>query len=211
MRRRRGALIAVIVCAAAPGLNAQSFALQGLAAHSTHSLVGNLLGGEVMFRVPLDRDLLSLQVGVAHLAGSSTRFETTCHGFIVQENCEPEPVAGDARLTNGSFELGVRLVGGPQAALRVLGGFRLAEVRASWQGQNTGRTFSGNRTWWGGEIGLEGSLAPWSRLPLALQVSGGVTRWAPFQLYHVADAYLPLDVSSTLATARVGLVWRPGR
>jgi hypothetical protein len=36
-------------------------------------------------------------------------------------------------------------------------------------------------------------------------------RHNPFQLYYLADAYLPLDVPSTLATARVGLVWRPGR
>jgi hypothetical protein len=203
------ALLVVAASGGASRLAAQSFALQGLAAHSTHSLVGNLLGGEAVFRIPLDRDLLSLQVGVTHLAGNSTRFETTCHGFIVQEHCEPEPVAGDAHLTNGSLELGVRLVGGPQAALRVLSGFRLAEVHAVWQGQSTGRAFSGDRTWWGGEIGLEGSLAPWSRVPLALQVSGGVTRWAPFQLYHIADAYLPLDESSTLATVRLGIVWRP--
>ena len=44
-----------------------------------------------------------------------------------------------------------------------------------------------------------------------LQFSGGLMRLNPFQLYYLADAYLPLDVPSTLATARVGLVWRPGR
>jgi hypothetical protein len=210
-RRCFGIIAAALAFGAAPRVGAQSVALQGLAAYSTHSLLGNLLGGEAVFRIPLDRDLLSLQVGVAHLAGSSDRFESTCHGFIQQQNCEPEPVGGNAHLTHGSLELGVRLAGGPQAALRLLGGFRLAQVHASWRGQSTGRTFSGDRTWWGGDIGLEGTLTPWRGLPVGLQLSGGVTRWAPFQLYHVADAYLPLDVASTLATARVGLVWRPGQ
>ncbi|HEU5219535.1 MAG TPA: hypothetical protein VFU23_12825 [Gemmatimonadales bacterium] len=209
MPSRLCVLAAVIVCAPAPGLRAQSFALQGLAAHSTHSLVGSLLGGEAVFRIPLDRELVSLQIGVAYLAGSSSRFETTCHGFIQQPSCEPEPVSGNARLTNGSLELGVRLWGPSYAALRILGGLRLAEVHASWRGLSTNRDFAGDRTWWGVDLGLEGTLAPWRRLPVGLQLSGGLTRMRAFQSFFVADAYTPLDVSSTLATVRVGLVWRP--
>jgi len=209
-RRRLGLLTAVLV-GAAPGLNAQALAVQGLAAHSTHPLVGNLLGGEVVFRVPLAAEVVTLQAGVARLGGTSSQFTSTCHGFIFQDHCEPEPVAGDAHLTNGSLALGVRLAGGPRAELRVLGGLRLSQVHVAWRGLSTGRDYAGDRTWWGVDIGLEGTLAPWRRLPIGLQVSGGISRLQPFQTYFVADGYTPLVASSTLATVRVGFVWHTAR
>ena len=150
------AMLTAVLLGASAGAHAQSLAIQGLAAHSSHSLVGNLLGGEVVFSLPLHADAVTLQAGVARLGGKSSQFTSTCHGFIAQDHCEPEPVAGDARLTSGSIDLGVRLWRRAYAAVHMLGGVRLAQVHAAWRGASTNRTFAGDRTWWGGGSAWKG-------------------------------------------------------
>jgi hypothetical protein len=85
----------------------------------------------------------------------------------------------------------------------------LASLRADTRGLSTGATLTASKMLWGALIGARVTWTPVTRVPVALEIAGGVGGLMPLVQDVVADGYTPFEAGFDVRQARLGVVWQP--
>jgi len=77
----------------------------------------------------------------------------------------------------------------------------LASLRADTRGLTSGQTLTASKTLWGGLVGAHAAWTPVARVPVALQIAGGVGGVMPIARELVVDGYTVRAWHSSQAVA----------
>ena len=62
---------------------------------------------------------------------------------------------------------------------------------------------------WGGLIGAHAAWTPVARVPIALDIGGGIGGLTPIVYDDVVDGYTPFERGFDVRQVRLGLAWQP--
>lgn len=209
MRSQLLAAFALVLAPTAVAL-AQGPTASAVAISARHQLLGDpLFGGAVGVSFPRRDGRVAFRVGADHLRGQADRIGVPCAGMIQPGTCSPEPLRDEARLTSASGGASLRMLRGQHALLAFTSDLTLASLRADTRGLTSGRALTATKLLWGGMVGADLAWTPVLRLPLALEVGGGVGVLMPVAHDQVVDGYQPFDRAFGVRRLRVGVAWRP--
>jgi hypothetical protein len=189
--------------------DAQQVWLSATAAQSSHHLLPDPSGPGAGVTWPLN-DQLAARVGVFHFADRQTRTGSTCTGLVLDPaECVEERI--DDRGAVGGVTLGVvaTVVRRGRIALALVPSVSLVRVRAESRGEQTGRSLDASSPMAGVNGGVEVSVVPSARWPIAVRL-GAHAGTLESSEEAIPDGYSPFARSIRLTRFEVGLsVWKP--
>ena len=176
---------------------------------TSHEKLGDPMSGWTgRLDVPVGRGRYAVRATAEQTSGTAdARWGRVCGCF--EPHAEPdEPLRDDARLLTMSLGVARRVVTLPHTRLDILANLQHALATGTTTGQNTGGVLAMERRLWGAEIGLEGAVTPWSRLPIALEVGTSIGALRPLAIEQVLDAPSAYNAVIGIARFRVGVSLR---
>ena len=202
---------AVAVGIAGPvAARAQGASVSAVVISAEHMLLGRpLTGGAVGVSLRRRDTPIALDFEAAISHGHAGRIGVPCAGLIQPGTCAAEPLRDEARLTSASGGTTLRMFHGRHALVALTGDLVLASLRADTRGLSSGQTLTAAKTLWGGLVGAHAAWIPVVRVPVALQIAGGVGGVMPIARELVVDGYTPFERGIQVRRLRLGIAWQP--
>jgi hypothetical protein len=189
---------------------AQGASVGAVIISARHPLLGDpLTGAALSVSVPQRDERLALRFGADRLHGRADRYGVACAGLIQSGTCPPEPLRDEARLTSASGGVVFRVLHWRHALMAITSDLTLASLQTETHGRTSGRTLAAAKMLWGGRLGGKAAWTPAVRVPFALEIEGGVGRFAPIVHGLTVDGYTPFERGFDVRILRLGLAWRP--
>lgn len=202
------ALVALAVGPA--GALAQGASISAVVISAGHWLLGNpLTGAAVSVSVPRRDERLTLRYEAARLRGSAERIGIACAGFIRPGTCPSEPLRDESRLASASGGAVLRILRRRHAMIDFTADLGLASLRAETRGRTSDGVLTAKKALWAGQIGANAAWTPAARVPIALEIEGGIGGLLPIVRVDVEDGYTPFERGIVVRRFRVGVAWRP--
>lgn len=203
-------LAAVIVLASSAAASAQSIGVNALSVAADHYLLDkSLQGASVTLRTAERGKAVTFQLEVAHARARSGRIGVPCAGLILPGTCPPEPLRDNGRLLSAGGGAALRVLRTQRVTVALTADVSAASVRADTRGLSSGATLTAAKTLWGGTLGARAAWTPVNRVPLALEVGGGIGTLAPISEEMVADGYTPFERRFDVRRVHLGVLWSP--
>jgi hypothetical protein len=204
LRGRLALLMFLAGALIAPTLAAQSIGARFVVAHSSHSVLGGLVGGGLGVVLPF-HPKLSGRIDIERIAGTASRIGVTCAGLVDPSVCLPEPQQASGRSTSAMAGITYEVVGKETVALGLLAAARFAQLHSQIRGTESGRMLTASKKVVGAEAGPILTLIPRRKSIFSLELGGALGAMTPVRNEQVLDGYTPFSDSSTLARLWVGV------
>ncbi|MHB8838372.1 MAG: hypothetical protein ACYC7F_05405 [Gemmatimonadaceae bacterium] len=189
---------------------AQGASVSAVVVSAWHPLIGDrLTGAAVSVSVPQRDKRRTLQYGAERVHGEADRIGIACAGFIRPETCPSEHLRDAVRVSSASVGPSFHLLQRRHTLLALTADLTLASIRADTRGLTSDGRLVATKMLWGGRIGANAAWTPWGRVPVALEIEGGIGRLEPIVHEQVSDGYTPFERGFNLSRFRVGVAWRP--
>lgn len=189
---------------------AQGASVSAIAVSARHTLLGRpLTGGAISIGRPRRDTPLTFQFEAALSRGRAGRIGVPCAGLIEPGICTAEQLRDEARLTSASGGAALRVLHGEHALLALTADLTLASARVDTRGLSSGRTLTASKILWGELIGAHAAWRPLARVPIALEIAGGVGGLMPVVHDYITDGYAPFEQSFDVRRGRLGVAWQP--
>jgi hypothetical protein len=191
---------------------AQTWGASGIVAGTSHYLLADVLTGfGLRARGPIGNRVVSIRLGFEHVSGTSHRFGVPCSGLIPPGSCPPEPLRDEGRLTSLAAGVALPLITARRFDLETLASLRVGRAHSRTLTRTSGEVLSAAKLLWGAEWGLDGTWAPWARVPVAVELSLSLGGLLPVMAEQVADGYTPFNQGFAMGRLALGVVWRRPR
>ena len=191
---------------------AQGASVSAVVLSARHPLIGDpLTGAAISVSLPRRDERLTLRLEADRLRGRANRIGIACAGFIWPGSCPTEQLRDEVRLTSASGGAAFRVLHRRRTLLALTADLTLASVRAETHGLTSGGNLDASKVLWGGRIGAIAAWTPAARVPIALEIEGGIGRLMPIVREDVVDGYTPFNRGFDVRRFRVGVAWRPSR
>src|SRR5262249_4824849 len=203
-------LLGIAIALTGPArVRAQGGGVGAVVISARHELLGGLLTrGAVTFSPARDGPLaFQLEASLSH--GHADRIDVVCAGLIQPGTCPAEQVRDETRFASASGGAALRVLRGHNAGVDLTADLTLASVQADTRGLSTGATLTASKLLWGALIGARVTWTPVTRVPVALEIAGGVGGLMPLVHDDVVDGYAPFEAGFDVRQARLGVVWQP--
>jgi hypothetical protein len=188
----------------------QGGGVNGVVLSAEHELLGKpLAGGGVELRIPGGDGPFTLRLGGEWLHGQADRIGVPCAGLVRPGTCAPEPVHDRSQLTTIRGGATLRVYGGQRSAVNVAADWMMTRVSVDTHGFTSGYDLSAAKILWGPWIGVSADWVPVPRVPIGLELEGGIGELIPVMHDEVLDGYTPFEGGFAVHNVRLGLVWRP--
>jgi hypothetical protein len=202
----------VVVLVGPAAARAQGISVSAVAIAAQHPLIGEpLAGGAVSARLALHDPRVALHLEAANARSRANRVGSACAGLIRPGTCAAEPLRDEARLTSVSGGALLHVLRRRHALVALTADLTLGAVRADTRGLASGDMLRATKTLWGGLIGVQASWTPVVRVPIALEIGGGIGALVPLTRDDVLDGYTPFEQTFGIRRVRVGVAWQPFR
>lgn len=189
---------------------AQGASISAVVIIARHPLIGDpLAGAAISVNLPRPHQRLTLRFDAERLHGRADRIGIACAGFIRPGTCPSEQLRDEVRLTSASGGPSFRVLRSRHTLLAFTADLTLASLRAETHGLTTGGKLVATKVLWGGRIGANAAWTPAVRVPIALEIEGGIGRLMPIVQEDVSDGYTPFEGGFNVRRLRVGVAWRP--
>jgi len=189
---------------------AQGASVSAVVISAQHMLLGSPLTGGALGVSIRRRDspvALHFEAAISH--GHAGRIGVPCAGLIQPGTCAAEPLRDETRLTSISGGTTFRVFHRRHVLVALTGDLMLASLRADTRGLTSGQTLTASKTLWGGLVGAHAAWTPVARVPVALQIDGGVGGLMPIARELVVDGYTPFERGIQVRRLRLGIAWQP--
>ena len=189
---------------------AQGASVSAVVISAQHMLLGSPLTGGALGVSIRRRDspvALHFEAAISH--GHAGRIGVPCAGLIQPGTCAAEPLRDETRLTSISGGTTFRVFHRRHVLFALTGDLMLASLRADTRGLTSGQTLTASKTFWGGLVGAHAAWTPVVRVPVALQIAGGVGGLMPIAHDVAVDGYAPFERGIQVRRLQLGIVWRP--
>lgn len=191
---------------------AQGASISAVVISAGHWLLGDpLTGVTVSVIVPRRDERLTLRYEAARLRGSAERIGMACAGFIQPGTCQSEHLRDESRLASASGGAVLRILRRRHAMVSFTADLGFASLRAETRGRTSGGVLTAKKALWTGQIGANAAWTPSARVPIALEIEGGIGGLLPIVPVDVLDGYTPFERGFVVRRFRVGVAWRPYR
>lgn len=202
------ALVALLVSPA--GALAQGASANAIVISARHPLLGDpLTGAAISVNLPRRDRRFSLRLDVERVSGRADRIGIACAGLIQPGTCPPEQLRDESRVTSASGGALLHVLHWRRVRLTATTDLELASVRTETRGRSSGGLLAAAKMLWGAQIGANVAWTPAPRVPIALEIDGGIGGLRPIVHEDVVDGYTPFDGGFVVRRFRVGLAWRP--
>jgi len=209
MESSLAAALAVVLAGPVAAL-AQGASVSAVAISARHTLLGEpLTGGAVGISFPRREMPVAFQFEAAHARSRAGRIGMACAGLILPETCPAERLRDEAWLTSASGGATLRVLRGRHALVALTADLTVASLRADTHGLSSGRALTATKMLWGGLIGAHAAWIPVARVPIALDIGGGIGGLTPIVHDDVVDGYTPFERGVDVRRVRLGLAWQP--
>ncbi|MFN2564026.1 MAG: hypothetical protein ABR499_03335 [Gemmatimonadaceae bacterium] len=206
---RRIAAVALLLAGVGPYADAQQLWLSAIDGQSSHPLVRNPRGPSAGVTWPFHHRY-AIRAAYYFLDHRETRVGSTCVGLVLDPAECPAERVGDRSTLN-------EVVVGMVATMVRRGGFfvgvipsaSFVSVQAKSRGEQTGRTLEASELMLGFGVGVELTLVPQARWPIAFHV-GAHTGMLAGRSEAIVDGYSPFTDGMRLTRLEVGIsLWKP--
>jgi hypothetical protein len=202
--------VLAVGCLLPAAVAAQNGSVSAVVMETDHELLtSRLTGAAAHVSFPIHSGPVSIRVGAERLGGTSHRIGAPCAGLVQPGTCQPEPMRDDGLVVAGTAGLGIQVIAWRRIVFDLTGDLSFVNVQVDSRGLTSGGTISAGKELWDGDIGVEGTWFPWTRLPVALAVGVAGGRFSPVVSHEEIDGYTPFESGFYAVRVRVGAAWRP--